>query len=72
MSSGAGGLSLEKNVLTLNSGTYFSSCESKFPLMVKKLGSGCLQKSFEMLNVIFLTPASIKLVHIVIFESVYH
>lgn len=39
MSSGAGGLGLEKNVLTQNSsGTYFSSCESKFPLRGRKFG----------------------------------
>ncbi|MEQ2168706.1 hypothetical protein XENOCAPTIV_000596 [Xenoophorus captivus] len=34
MSSGAGGLGFEKNVLTQNSsGTYFSSCEGNFPLV---------------------------------------
>lgn len=40
MSSSAGGLGLEKNVFTQNSsGTYFSSCEDKFPLLLSKLGS---------------------------------
>lgn len=36
MSSSAGGLGLEKNVLTQSgNGTYFSSCESKFPPVVR-------------------------------------
>lgn len=40
MSSSAGGLGLEKNVFTQNSsGTYFSSCEDKFPLLLSKVGS---------------------------------
>lgn len=57
MSSGAGGLGLEKNVLTQNSsGTYFTSCESKFPHVIQKWEAAafCFWTSFECCCV--LTP----------------
>lgn len=38
MSGSVGGLGLEKNVFTQNSnGTYFSSCEGKFPLHLSEV-----------------------------------